>query len=296
MTDGFSQAIKESYLRGIALTFQEKSRSNNLCQAWITELFPDLDMIKEHGIASLLMTHLPSYSIFAISIFANEDMKKYCLGPLFKALDSRGGFRQFCDAKDPESTTSMVTGLLYGQMAYPSFPVVNKLLRLSYTAKKRQMFSDVFIFDKCRYVYEQFPTVYTSVFSFYEVHQQMVFRMVVDGMRKHLRTICESDVFSFCNVASCNAMKDGGVESFSTAWPRIPKRQRVERRRKCLSKGPPSTNYGKGVHKFFLFFLFLQFLVDIYIVEGEERGKSRKLILCPIKLCITRDLRFLIKK
>ena len=151
-------------------------------------------------------------------------------------------------------------------------------------------------FDKCRYVYEQFPSVDNSVFFLYEVHQQMVFRMVVDGMRKHLRTICDSDVFPSSNVASCNAMKDGGVEFFSTAWRRIPKRSRVERRRKCLSKGPPSTNYGKGVHKFFLFFLFLQFLVDIYIVEREERGKSRKLILCPIKLCITRDLRFLIKK
>ena len=287
MTNDFLQAIKESYLRGIALTFQEKSRSNNLCKAWITELFPDLDKIKEHGIASLLMTHLLSYSFDFISIFANEDMKKYCLGPLCKALDSRGSFPKFCDAVDYESTTSMVTGLLYGQMAYPSFPVVNKLLRLSYTAKKRQMFSDVFIFDKCRYVYEQFPTVDISVFALYETHQQMVFRMVVDGMRKHLRRICDSDVFLYCNVASRNAMKKGGVEFSSTAWPSIPQRQRVERRRKC-----PSI----GVHIFFLFFLFLQFLVDIYIVEGEERGKSRKLILCPIKLCITRDLRFLIKK
>ena len=211
------------------MTFQEKSRSNNLCKAWITELFPDLDKIKEHGIASLLMTLLLSYSFDFISIFANEDMKKYCLGPLCKALDSRGSFPKFCDAVDHESTTSMVTGLLYGQMAYPSFQVVNKLLRLSYTAEERQMFSDVFIFDKCHYVYEQFPSVDNSLFALYERHQQMVFRMVVDGMQKHLRRICLSDVFPFCNVASCNAMKDGGVESFSTAWPRIPDRQRVEK-------------------------------------------------------------------
>ena len=192
-------------------------------------MFPDLDKIKELGIASLLMTHPLSYSLDFISIFANEDMEKYCLEPLRKALDSKDGFHEFCDGVDHESTTSMATGLLYGQMAYPSFPVVNKLLRLSYTAQKRQMFSDVFIFDKCRYVYEQFPSVDNSEFALDEVHQQMVFRMVVDGIRKHLRRICLSDVFPFCNVASCNAMNDGKVEFFSTAWKGIPKRQRVEK-------------------------------------------------------------------
>ena len=224
----FSIAIKESYLRRIASILEEKSQSNNLCKAWITELFPDLNKMKNQGIASLLMTHLLSYSFDFISMFANEDMLKYCLGPLHKALDSKDGFRAFCDATDPESTTSMVTGLLYGQMAYPSFPVVNKLLRLSYTAKKRQMFSDVFIFDKCRYVYEQFPTVDNSVFALYEPHQQMVFRMVVDGLQKHIGRICDLDVFPYCNVASIDPVVDGGVEFYSTALPRIPERQRVE--------------------------------------------------------------------
>ena len=227
----FFKAIKESYLRHIALIFQEhqeeqekqgkseNSLRNNRWNAWIAELFPDADKIKKHGIASLLMTHLLSYSLDFISIFANEDMEKYCLEPLRKALDSRDRFHKFCDGVDYESTTSMVTGLLYGQMAYPSFPVVNKLLRLSYTAQKRQMFSDVFIFDKCRYVYEQFPSVDNSVFALYAPHQQMVFRMVVDGMRKHLRRICKSDVFPF--------KKDGSGESSSTEWPSIPDRQRV---------------------------------------------------------------------
>ena len=224
----FSKTIKESYLQHIALIFKEKSRRNKIFRAWLIELFPNLNMKKKPGIVSLLMTHLLSYSLTFIDKFANQDLKKYCLEPLFEVLKSIETFPMFSDVPNPESATSMVTGLLYGQMAYPSFPVVDKLLRLSYTAKKRQMFSDVFIFDKCRYVYEQFPTVDYSTFALHELHQQMVIRMVVDGLHKHLGRICKLDVFPCCNVASIDAIVDGGVEFCSTALPSIPERQRVE--------------------------------------------------------------------
>ena len=224
----FYETIEESYLQHIALFFKEKSRGNKRVKAWLKELFPNLNTEKKPGIVSLLMTHLLSYSLTFINKFANQDLKKYCLEPLVKVLESIDTFPTFSDVPNLESATSMVTGLLYGQMAYPSFPVVDKLLRLSYTAKERQMFSDVFIFDKCRYVYEQFPTVDYSTFALHELHQQMVIRMVVDGLHKHLGRICKLDVFPCCNVASINAIVDGGVEFCSTALPSIPERQRVE--------------------------------------------------------------------
>ena len=72
---------------------------------------------------------------------------------------------------------------------------MDKLFRLRYTSKKRQMFSDVFIFDKCRYLYDQFPTVDFACFA--EPEQQMLFRMIVDGLHKHLGGICSEDVFKF---------------------------------------------------------------------------------------------------
>ena len=87
------------------------------------------------------------------------------------------------------------------------------------------MFTDVFIFDKCRYIYEQFPTVDCACFAIVEPKQQMVFRMAVDGLRKHLRAICE-DVFQFCNVASINQVTEGGV-SFPDSWLSFPKRKMV---------------------------------------------------------------------
>lgn len=181
---------------------------------------------------------LLSHSYDVIIRFANKDLLTKCLKPLNKALECRKKFPKFCQVLNSKNTTSMVGGLLYGQMAYPSFPVVDKLLRLRYTAKKRQMFSDVFIFDKCRYLYEQFPTVDCSHFAFSEIHQQMVFRMVVDGLRKHLENICHSDVFKDCIVSSVDACVPGEV----------PERQKVAELISCnklKEEGIALVNVGK---------------------------------------------------
>ncbi len=109
-------------------------------------------------------------------------------------------------------------------MAYPSFPVIDKSLRLKYTAKERQMFSDVFIFDKCRYLYETFPSIHFSEFAMKELWQQMVFRMVADGLRKHIAFVY-NDMFWFCNVASVNAQIPGGTDFYASSHSYIPDRE-----------------------------------------------------------------------
>lgn len=203
-----------SYLEDLGSKIQEMSKENNLCKAWIKEIFPDLSLLNPKNslnVPSVLLTHLLSHSYDFIIKFANDDLLTKCFEPLNKALECRNKFPKFCKVLNSKNTTSMVAGLLYGQMAYPSFPVVDKLLRLRYTAKQRQMFSDVFIFDKCRYLYEQFPTVDCSHFAVSEIHQQMVFRMVVDGLRKHLENICHSDVFKDCIVSYFYACVPGEV-------------------------------------------------------------------------------------
>ena len=220
---------EQSYLRhiGSELT-SEEAKKNPLCKSWVNEVFPDWKssfLKNDHDISWLLLTPLLYLSEDFILHFSNSDFRQKCLGPLFKALDERGQFPSCCDAATTCATSCLVAGLLFGQLAYPSFPVLNKLLRLHYTAKKRQMFADVFIFDKCRYIYEQFPTVDCACFAIDEPKQQMVFRMAVDGLRKHLRAICE-DVFQFCNVAIINQVTEGGV-SFPDSWLSFPKRKMV---------------------------------------------------------------------
>ena len=63
---------------------------------------------------------------------------------------------------------------------------MDKLFRLMYTAKKRQVFADVFVFDEYQYVFDQFLTVNTACFAIEDLKLQIVFRMVVDGLGKHL--------------------------------------------------------------------------------------------------------------
>ena len=211
------------YRRKMEEIFVEES--NSCCEAWVAEIFPDWksepSLPRERN-SSMFFTSLafspPSYVIQVC-----KDVSK-CFVPLLAAdVDER--FPSCCEVATPEQATCLAAGLLYGQMTCPSFPVIDKLFRLRHTSKKRQMFSDVFIFDKCRYLYEQFPTVDCVCFA--ERKQQMVVRMVVDGLRKHLGGICSEDLFKFCNVASINEITEGGV-NFPNSEKSIPERLKIE--------------------------------------------------------------------
>ena len=215
------------YLGKMVQIFLEKS--NSCCEAWVAEIFPDWrsePSLRKEKIPSMLLTPLMFSSYSHILGFSNDDFVSKCLGPLLKAV-GENKVPSCCDLATEEATALLVAGLLYGQMAYPSFPVMDKLFRVKYTAKKRQMFADVFVFDKCRYLYEQFPTVDCACFAIAEPKQQIVFRMVVDGLRKHLEGICSDDLFQYCHVASINPIEEGGV-SFLNSRRSIPERQIIE--------------------------------------------------------------------
>ena len=220
----FLEELKEKYnvrekstlffcLREMAKTFHEKSNDYDCCKAWVREIFPDWNseqfLKDKNAKIPMLLTPLLFSSPADIIDFSNDDFASRCLEPLFRAV-ADGRFPSFCDATTPERATCLAAGLLYGQLAHPSFPVMDQLLRLRYTAERRQMFADVFVFDKCRYVYEQFPSVHCADFAIEEPKQQMVFRMVVDGFRKHLGGICSEDLFKFCNVVPENAISTEG--------------------------------------------------------------------------------------
>ena len=212
-----------------------EKKKNNLCKTWVTEILPDwcsTSQLKSQILPLLLLTHLLSYFDGLISAFTNHNFEETCIKPLKNALDE-AKFPGFQKAVNLDRSKSVVAGLLYGQMAYPSFPVVDKMLRLRYTGKteeegrpRRQMFADVFIFDQCRYVYQQFPSISCAGFAITEPSQQMVFRMVVDGLRKHMEGICCDDVFPYCDVASKDPVPKG-VTGFPKSGPMIPKRKDV---------------------------------------------------------------------
>ena len=198
----------KSFLRKIGATMKDspfaKEKERNCIKAWVAEIFPDWmsSELKNQDITSMLLTHHLSCSEDFIKTYANKDFQAKCLSEsIFKTSDGDehgGTTASFCNIPDSSSATCLVGGLLYGQLAYPSFPVVDKLLRLTYTAKQRQMFSDVFIFDKCRYIFDQFPSVHSAYSAIIEPRQRVVLQMALDGMTKQLKTICYKD---FWNVA-----------------------------------------------------------------------------------------------
>jgi len=199
----YSQTSSESYLRKIGSAVRDEFNlsGNILCRNWLNEIFPEwkTSSLKKEEISSLLLTHHISCSEEFIGKFANKDFQERC-STLKGALDpdTHGSTpSSLCDTLDAASAIRLVGGIHYGQLANPSFPVVDKLLRLCYTAKTRIMFSDVFIFDKCRYFYDQFPSVHFGIDAI-KSEQQMLMKMLVNGLRTHLGEICYDQ---FCNIA-----------------------------------------------------------------------------------------------
>ena len=184
----------EAYLKAISV--------NSLGKSWVNEIFPNWtsSSLKNKEISSLLLTHRLSCSEEFIGKFSNESFKR-CLKRLREGLAPDTNTLcmppSFCDKLDAASATRLVGGLLYGQLAKPSFPVVDKQLRLCYTAKKRKMFSDVFIFDTCSYLYDQFSSVDFAIHSI-NSEQQLLIRMILNGLRPHLKAIYNDQ---FCDVA-----------------------------------------------------------------------------------------------
>ena len=239
--DSFSKELSimksisiDSPLRNCGHALEDKMQANKFSEAWVGEILPDWKStpnLKNQKLQFLLLTHLLSYFDDFISAFTKDNFQKQCIEPLVEALHSDNDQRS-SRSVHLSNTSSLVAGLLYGQMAYPSFPVVDKMLRLCYTGTaeegklRRRMFTDVFIFDQCRYVYQQFPSIDCVGLAITKREQPILFRMVVDGLREHLEDICLYDVFPSCHVASIDPLTPGGTH-FPNSRPRIPERKEV---------------------------------------------------------------------
>ena len=184
-------ADEESHLQEIHAVLKSADRPNSLCKTWVDEIFPDwkTSCLNEYDISLLPLTPLMFSSHEFIKDYFNSDFKEKCLDPLEHSKS--GSLHGPC-------TECLVANLIYGQLANPSFPVVNKLLRLRYTSKGNEVFSDVFIFDKCEYVYDPFPTVEDACYSISEPLLQMAYRMALDVLKEHLASVSKS-LFQFCH-------------------------------------------------------------------------------------------------
>ncbi len=75
--------------------------------------------------------------------------------------------------------------LLIGLYGHPYIAHTGKNLSLKYKAKETWMYSDVFVFDQCRYLYDFLPTLDLWELFFQNLPKQTIVRGCIDGMRRN---------------------------------------------------------------------------------------------------------------
>lgn len=112
-------------------------------------------------------------------------------------LNNRAKAYQFLDR--PHS--NMLLDVLINQLAYPFHSNTKRNLRYSYTAKSTQMFTDVSVYDECRYIYDWLPAVDQIEKAFLDRSYQYVFRFAIDGLVK-TRQLYNNEFFFQGSVVS----------------------------------------------------------------------------------------------
>jgi hypothetical protein len=94
-------------------------------------------------------------------------------------LDADGGV--FCDVP----LSNLLINSLLGIYSHPYFPNPRQSLRFSYTAKNTKMYTDVFVFDQCRYYFGYLPTLDLIPQRFQSLPYQMVLRACLDRIGRY---------------------------------------------------------------------------------------------------------------
>lgn len=93
---------------------------------------------------------------------------------------NENSIHQFLDK--PHS--NLLLDVLINQLAYPFHSNTKRNLRYRYKAKETQMYTDVSVYDECRYIYDWLPAVNQVQKAFCDLSYQYVFRFALDGLVK----------------------------------------------------------------------------------------------------------------
>ena len=95
-------------------------------------------------------------------------------------FETKGNIYQFLDK--PHS--NLFFDIIINQLAYPMHNNVCQNVRFEYVAKTNHMFTDITVYDECRYIYEWLPGLHQIVTAFKDLSWQYVFRFALDGLVK----------------------------------------------------------------------------------------------------------------
>lgn len=95
-------------------------------------------------------------------------------------FDDRTNMYQFLD---PPNRVLFFDSAI-NQLAYPMHYCTDLSLRLTYKAKQTRMFTDLIVFDECRYVYDWLPAIHQIPNAFKNPSWQYTYRFALDGLIK----------------------------------------------------------------------------------------------------------------
>lgn len=104
-----------------------------------------------------------------------EDVQK-----IKEYFENNNSLYQFCDK--PHS--NLFFDIILNQLAYPMHNNILQNARYQYVAKSNHMFTDITVYDECRYIYEWLPGLHQIVSSFENNSWQYIFRFALDGLVK----------------------------------------------------------------------------------------------------------------
>lgn len=99
---------------------------------------------------------------------------------VIKYFDNSSELYQFLD----KPNRVLFFDSVINQLAYPMHYVTDKTSRLTYKAKEKRMFTDLLLFDECRYIYDWIPAIHQIPKAFSNPSWQYTFRFGLDGLIK----------------------------------------------------------------------------------------------------------------
>lgn len=113
-------------------------------------------------------------------IRTSSDAAPEVLGNVIEYFDSSPELYQFLD----KPNRVLFFDSVISQLSYPMHYAADKATRLTYKAKEKRMFTDLLLFDECRYIYDWIPAIHQIPKAFSNPSWQYTFRFGLDGLIK----------------------------------------------------------------------------------------------------------------
>lgn len=111
--------------------------------------------------------------------FLSKDVETSIL-PLVDFFEDGNNMYQFLDRPNK----ILLFDSVINQLSYPMHYCSDKIERLTYIAKETRMFTDLILFDECRYIYDWLPALHQMKNAFSNLSWQYIFRFALDGLVK----------------------------------------------------------------------------------------------------------------